>query len=179
MKSRLSIATLTFTACLILGTVFQNAHAFDRSEWSVRCWDFNENNWADVGLDKVTIAEHDGVTKVANTSGIHKHAHFVFPAELKGDFIFTIELKGGYELGFLNRAGKDEMLYLELNETDTEAFQTFELSREGSRISIKRNGRAMPLVHFKIDYGEDFLISLAIKDGESAEIRSYSLETNE
>jgi hypothetical protein len=122
----------------------------------------------------MTVRENDGVTRITNSSGIHQHAHFVFPAELQGDFVFTISLKGGYELGFLNRAGKDEMLYLELGEAKD--FETFELSREGTRLSITRNGRVVPLVHFRFDCGEDFLITLAIKDGESAGISSYSLE---
>jgi hypothetical protein len=64
------------------------------------------------------------------------------------------------------------MLYLELGEGND--FETFTLSRKGSRISIERNGRVVPLVHFRFDYGEDFLITLAIKDGEAAAIRSYT-----
>jgi hypothetical protein len=129
----------------------------------------------------MTFEEESDVTEVRNTTGIHRHAHLVFPAELTGDFSFTIELKGGYELGFLNREGKDEMLYLELgeNENETPEFVTYVLSRKGSRISISKDGRAMPLVHFRFDYGEDFLITLALKEGESAEIRSYSLQFSE
>lgn len=148
--------------------------AFDTSEWNVRCWDSEARQWTDRGVDKMTIDETGGVTKVTNTSGIHKHAHLIFPAELDGDFTFTIELKGGYELGFLNREGKDEMLYLELDSSDK--FETFELSRRGTRFAVKRNGRVRPLVHFGFDYGEDCVITLALKDGESAEIKSYSFE---
>ena len=43
-------------------------------------------------------AREEDATKITNTSGIHKHAHLVFPAELEGDFTFTIELMGSYEL---------------------------------------------------------------------------------
>ncbi len=150
------------------------AGAFDASEWNVRCWNFDAKQWEDLGLEKMTVEEKEAVTKITNTSGIHKHAHLVFPAVPEGDFVFTIEVKGGYELGFLDRAGLDEMLYLELGEQ--EKFGTFELSREGTRLSIKRNGRGVPLVHFRFDYGRDFVITLAIKDGESAEVRSYSLD---
>ena len=75
------------------------------------------------------------------------------------------------------------MLYVELQDAEgklkAKEFETFTLSREGTRISIARNGRVVPLVHFRFDYGEDFLITLAIKDGESAEIRSYSLDAAE
>jgi hypothetical protein len=151
------------------------ASAFERSEWNVRCWNSKEKLWEDCGLEKMTVVESDTGTKITNTSGIHKHAHLVFPAELKGDFTFTIELQGGYELGFLNRAGKDEMLYVELPEGEQKKFDVYTLSREGTRFSIARNGRVVSLVHHRFDYGEDFLITLAIKDGESAELRSFSL----
>lgn len=170
------IVTITLAA-LILQTSAETARAFDLNDWSVRCWNFDEKRWGDQGVNKMTVSENDGVTTITNTSGVHKHAHFVLPAELKGDFVFTIEVKGGYELGFLNRDGKDEMLYVEIGEANK--FETYELSRKGSRFSILRNGRAVPLVHFRFDYGEDFLITLAIKDSESAEIRSYSLEMAE
>ncbi|MDF1656189.1 MAG: hypothetical protein P1U58_01185 [Verrucomicrobiales bacterium] len=152
------------------------ANGFEPAEWSVRCWDGMTKRWQDRGLSAMTLTESEGVTKITNTSGIHRHAHLVFPAELTGDFTFTIELKGGYELGFLNREGKDEMLYVELSEG--EEFETFTLSRRGTRISIERNGRAVPLVHFRFDYGEDFMIVLGIKEAESAAIRSYNLELN-
>lgn len=120
----------------------------------------------------ITLDE-DGAS-ITNTSGIHKHAHLVFPANLDGDFTFTIEVKGGYELGWLNRAGKDEMLYLELE--GSAHYETFELSRKGTRYSIKHNERIRPLVHFRFDYGDDVLITFAIKQGESAGIKSYSLK---
>lgn len=125
----------------------------------------------DSGLDQMTVMPESGSTLIRNTSGIHRHAHLVFPAKLSGDFTFTIELMGGYELGFLNRAGKDEMLYIELGEA--KKFEAFELSRKGTRFEIKRNGRTRPLVHFRFDYGEEFMITLAIKDKESARIKSY------
>lgn len=152
--------------------------AFDPSDWNVRCWNGDEKRWEDVGVDQMTFAREGEATKVTNTTGIHRHAHLVFPTALTGDFAFTIELKGGYELGFLNREGKDEMLYLELDESEEE-FSTYVLSREGTRFAVAKNGRALPLVHFRFDYGEDFLITLALKDGESATIRSYSLESEE
>lgn len=163
------------SACLAvtLSLFSPDARSFERKDWSVRCWNSGEKQWEDLGLSKMTVSPDGDVTKVTNTSAIHRHAHFVFPAELEGDFTFQIELRGGYELGFLNREGKDEMLYVELGEM--KEFESFELSREGTRFSIKRNGRAIPLVHFRFDYGEEFLITLAIKDGESAEIRSYAL----
>jgi hypothetical protein len=176
MKSGMTSNGLSFLAAflaLVFCTFPPTARSFDQDDWSVRCWNSGEKRWEDLGLSKMTLSRDGVVTKVVNTSGIHRHAHFVFPAELKGDFRFEIELRGGYELGFLNREGKDEMLYVELGEMKD--FESFELSREGTRFSIKRNGRAVPLVHFRFDYGEDFLITLAIKDGESAGIRSYRL----
>lgn len=164
----------------ILFPVVLPVSAFDRSEWSVRCWNGDEKRWKDVGVDKMTFAEDGGVTRVTNTTGIHRHAHLVFPAELTEDFSFSIKLKGGYELGFLNREGKDEMLYLELdgNQANDQEFTTYVLSRKGTRFSIAKEGRAMPLVHFRFDYGEAFLITLALKEGESAEIGAYSLESS-
>lgn len=158
--------------CVYFLTVFSLASGFDENDWSVRCWNSETRLWEAQNLTGVTISEENDSTKVTNSTGIHRHAHFTFPAELNGDFCFTIELRGGYELGFLNRAGKDEMLYLELDEQKD--FETFELSRRGTRFSIKRNGRERPLVHFRFDYGDDILITLAIKDGESAWIRSYT-----
>ena len=124
----------------------------------------------------MTILQGSESTKITNTSGIHKHAHLVLPVKLKGDFKFTIDLKGGYELGFLNRKGKDEMLYIELGEM--KKFEKFELSRQGTRFTIKRNGRTVPLVYYKFDYGEDFLITLAIKQDKVSVIKSYSLEAD-
>ncbi len=170
---------LVFTGILVWSVL--RASAFDQADWSVRCWNGDSKRWEDVGVAKMTFSEESGATKVTNTTGIHRHAHLVFPANLKGDFSFTIELKGGYELGFLNREGKDEMLYLELEEGDLDDRQvaTYVLSRTGSKISISKDGRPRPLVHFHFDYGEDFLITLALKDGESAEIRSYSMERSE
>ncbi len=162
-------------ALALFGVSF-SAAAFDDEDWSVLCWDGEAKRWTDRGLSAITLTESEGVTKITNTSGIHRHAHLVFPAALEGDFTFTLELKGGYELGFLNREGKDEMLYVEL--AGAEDFETFTLSRRGTRISIERNGRVVPLVHFRFDYGEDFMIMLGIKEGESAEIRSYELERN-
>jgi len=153
----------------VLFSFLGNLAAFDKEEWNVRCWDSEKRLWVDSGIKKMTFAGSEGITKVTNTSGIHKHAHLIFSAKLSGDFTFTIEVKGGYELGFLNREGKDEMLYLE-------KFVTYELSRVGSRFTIKRDGRARPLVHFGFDYGEDFVITLALKDGESAEVLKYTLE---
>ena len=150
------------------------AQNFDRADWNVRCWDSEKRLWTDRGVGKMTIHVGEESTKVTNTGGIHRHAHLVIPAKLKGDFTFTIELKGGYELGWLNREGKDEMLYVEIGES--KKFETYELSRQGTRFTIKQNGRVRPLVHFRFDYGEDALITLAIKDGESAEIKSYQLK---
>ena len=153
--------------------------SFDKSEWNVRCWDSEKRLWTDRGVDTMTIVPGEkGATKITNSSGIHKHAHFVFPAKLEGDFTFTIELKGGYELGWLNRAGKDEMLYVEIDDEPGEKFETYELSRIGTRYAIKRNGRIQPMVHFRFDYSDDVLITLAIKEGESAEIKSCSLSQN-
>jgi hypothetical protein len=129
----------------------------------------------------MTIVPGEGdedATRITNTSGIHKHAHLVFPAKLEGDFTFTIELKGGYELGWLNRAGKDEMLYVEMDDESNGKFETFELSRSGTRYTIKHNGRIRQMVHFRFDYGDDVLITLAIKQDESAEIKSCSLSLN-
>ncbi|MDB2642230.1 hypothetical protein N9Y55_00185 [bacterium] len=158
----------------VLFSFLGNLAAFDKEEWNVRCWDSEKRLWVDSGIKKMTFAGSEGITKVTNTSGIHKHAHLIFSAKLSGDFTFTIEVKGGYELGFLNREGKDEMLYLEVE--SPEKFVTYELSRVGSRFTIKRDGRARPLVHFGFDYGEDFVITLALKDGESAEVLKYTLE---
>jgi hypothetical protein len=131
----------------------------------------------------MTITKGPDATRITNTSGIHRHAHLVHPALPEGDFAFTIELRGGYELGFLNAAGKDEMLYLELAGKDgadaaleERAFHTYELSREGNRFTIRRDGRAVPMVHFQFDYGEDFVITLAIREGETVEIRSVSMK---
>lgn len=177
MKAPSGFALAVALATLASSIAPPEARAFEGEGWSVRCWNFDERRWEDLGLGKMTLVEEDGVTTITNTSGIHRHAHLVFPAALEGDFTFTIELKGGYELGFLNREGKDEMLYVELGEPGE--FETFVLSRTGTRISIERNGRAVPLVHFRFDYGEDFLITLAIRDGESAAIRSYSLQLAE
>ncbi len=178
MKSltRSVIATVAFFLAL------SETRAFDQADWSVRCWNGERKTWEDLGLEKMTVAEtRDGGTRITNTSGIHRHAHLVFPATPEtGDFTFTIELKGGYELGFLNRAGKDEMLYVELQDAEGNPkatdFETWVISRVGTRFTIQRNGRVVPLVHFRFDYGEPSLLTLAIKDGESAEIRSYSLE---
>lgn len=156
--------------------------AFDPESWSVRCWNGETRRWEDLGLGKMTLTEAAGATRITNTSGIHRHAHLVYPAVPEGDFTFTLELRGGYELGYLNADGKDEMLYCELAEKDgadgaprEEQFRTYELSREGTRFAIRREGRPLPLVHFQFDYGEDFVITLAIQDGESAEIRSVSM----
>lgn len=159
---------------LLLLTTIAGAQSFNKADWKVRTWNSAKRIWEDKGLDMMTITQNDGVAKVANTSGIHRHAHLVFPKSLKGDFKFTIELMGGYELGWLNRAGKDEMLYVEIGETNT--FETYELSRTGTRFEIKCNGRVRPMVHFRFDYGEDSLITLAIKQNESAEIRSCRFE---
>lgn len=158
---------------LALLSQFATGQSFNQTDWNVRCWDSAKRLWTDRGTDKMTITQGKDSTTVTNTSGIHKHAHLVFPAKLKGDFTFTIELKGGYELGWLNRESKDEMLYVEIGEA--KKFETFELSRTGTRFTITRNGRSRPMVHWKFDYGEDFLITLAIKQGESAEIKSYKL----
>lgn len=162
-------------------TLSGEARALDESDWTVRCWNGETKTWEDLGLDKMTLTEtENGATRVANTSGIHRHAHLVFPATPEGDFTFTIELKGGYELGFLDRAGKDEMLYVELEDADgapkADDFETYELTREGTRFTIRRDGRAVPLIHFRFDYGEEIVLTLAIKSGRSAEIRSYVLE---
>lgn len=146
---------------------------FDRGEWSVRCWNGETRLWEDHGIEAMTFETGSGATKVTNSSGIHRHAHLVFPRELNGDFTFTIEVKGGYELGFLNREGRDEMLYLEIDETAADQFHTYELSREGTRYTIRRDERARPLVHFRFDYGDEVMITLALKEGESASIRSY------
>lgn len=174
-----AIATIAF----FLG--LPDGHAFDETDWSVRCWNGETKAWEDFRLEKMTITKTgDGVAKVTNTSGIHRHAHLVFPATPEtGDFTFTIELKGGYELGFLNRAGKDEMLYVELEDAKGNPkatdFETWQISRVGTRYTIQRNGRVVPLVHFRFDYGEPSLLTLAIMDGESAEIRSYQWERAE
>lgn len=175
-STRLSIqSSLVLLTLLAIGA---NAQNFDPNDWSVRCWNAESRLWEDRGMEAMNITVADGVTRITNSSGIHRHAHLVIPAKLSGDFTFTIELAGGYELGFLNRAGKDEMLYVELDETAAAEFQTFELSREGTRYTIKRNGRSVPLVHFHFDYGEDSVITLAIKDGESARIRSCRLDAS-
>lgn len=154
--------------------------AFSPGDWSVRCWNGETRLWEDLGLGKMTTTQVDGATRITNSSGIHRHAHLVYPKGLAGDFTFTIELRGGYELGFLNEAGKDEMLYVELEEKNGSSvageFHRFEISRSGTRFTIRRNGRVLPMVHFQFDYSEAFVITLAIKEGESAEIRSVTLD---
>lgn len=153
--------------------------SFSPKDWSVRCWNKETRLWEDLGLATMTVAQVDGATRITNGSGIHRHAHLVYPKGLEGDFTLILELRGGYELGFLNAAGKDEMLYVELEEkhgTDvTGEFQRFEISRRGTRFTILRNGRVLPMVHFQFDYSEAFVLTLAIKKGESAEIRSVTL----
>lgn len=143
---------------------------FEPTEWSVRCWNSDAKQWQDLGREKMTLTAGEGATTVTNTSGIHRHAHFVLLAELEGDFAFEIVVRGGYELGFLDREGRDEMLYVEIDEAAD--FETFVLKREGTRYSIERNGRVVPLVHFRFDYGAEIQITLAIKGGERAAIRS-------
>ena len=170
---RVTINTLIFSIILTV-TVGTHAQSFDKADWNVRCWDSNKRLWVDSGVGKMTITSEKDATKITNTSGIHRHAHLVFPVRLAGDFTFTIELEGGYELGFLNREGKDEMLYVELAES--KKFEVYELNRKGTRFEIKRSGRVRPLVHFRFDYSEDFLITLAIKDGESARVHSYAFK---
>jgi len=150
------------------------AQSLNKADWNVRCYDKEKRLWTDRGIGKMTIKPGKDSTRVTNTSGIHRHAHLVFPQKIRGDFTFTIELKGGYELGWLNREGKDEMLYVELGEM--KKFETFEISRTGTRYSITQNGRPRPMVHFRFDYGEDAVLTLAIKDGESAEIKSYKFQ---
>tara|TARA_B100000676_G_C17926719_1_gene758539 strand:+ start:356 stop:916 length:561 start_codon:yes stop_codon:yes gene_type:complete len=159
---------------LILLTQTGQAQSFKKADWNVRCWDSSKRLWTDRGINAMTIVQQEGATKITNTSGIHKHAHLILPRQLKGDFTFTIELKGGYELGWLNREGKDEMLYVEIGES--QKFDTYEISRQGTRYSITRNGRFRPMVHFRFDYGEDAVLTLAIKQGESAEIKSAKLK---
>lgn len=166
---------LLLALLLVLPASGAFAQSFDKADWNVRCWDSANRLWTDRGIDTMTIARVQDATRITNTSGIHKHAHLVFPAKLEGDFTFTIELKGGYELGWLNRAGKDEMLYVELE--DSTGFETFELSRSGTRYTITRNGQVRPMVHFRFDYGDEIMITLAIKQGESAEIKSCSLKS--
>lgn len=170
-----AMRTLFASLWMVILTTNATSQSFDRADWDVRCWNSAERLWKARGLDTMEVTQKQGVTKVTNTSRIHKHAHLVLPAKLPGDFAFTIELKGGYELGWLNRAGKDEMLYVEIGEATS--FQKFELMRQGTRFTITRNGRPRPLVHWRFDYGEDCLITLAIKQGESVEIRSCSLAT--
>ncbi len=75
----------------------------------------------------------------------------------------------------LNREGKDEMLYVELEESSE--FATFKLSRRGTRYTIKRNVQVRPMVHFRFDYGDDVMIALAIKQGKSVEIKSCFLKS--
>lgn len=149
--------------------------------WSVRCWNGETRRWEDQGIGKMTITKGTESTRITNTSGIHRHAHLVH-AVGEGDFSFKIELRGGYELGFLNAEGKDEMLYVELPEKggadvatvplDEQDFHTYELSRQGTRFTIRRDGRPVPMVHFQFDYGEPFVIMLAVKDGESVDVRA-------
>lgn len=156
-------------------------HPFDPGAWSVRCWNGETRRWEDLGIGKMTIAKGTGATRITNTSGIHRHAHLVHPAP-GGDFTFTIELRGGYEFGFLNAEGKDEMLYVELPKKggddvvaiplDEQDFHTYELSRQGTRFTIRRDGRPVPMVHFQFDYGEAFVIMLAVKEGESVDVRA-------
>jgi hypothetical protein len=153
---------------------------FAPEAWSVRCWNGETRRWEDLGIGRMTIAKGPDATRITNTSGIHRHAHLVH-AVSGGDFIFTIELRGGYELGFLNAEGKDEMLYVELPKKgaddvaaiplDEQPFHTYELSRQGTRFTIRRDGRPVPMVHFQFDYGEPFVIMLAVKDGESIDVR--------
>lgn len=162
-----------FVLAAALSCQFAWAEPFAKTDWTVRCWDGEKRLWTDRGIDAMSVAEEGGIATITNTSGVHKHAHLVMPAALEGDFSFAIELKGGYELGFLNREGKDEMLYVELgDETD---WETFVLTRKGTRYSIERNGRVVPLVHFRFDYGDEVIITLAIKEGEKASIRSCLL----
>lgn len=156
--------------------------AFVPEAWSVRCWNGEMRRWEDLGIGKMTIVKGPEATRITNTSGIHRHAHLVHPVEPGGDFTFTIELRGGYELGFLNAEGKDEMLYVELPKKggddvaevplDQQTFHTYELSRQGARFTIRRDGRPVPMVHFQFDYGEAFVIMLAVKDGESIDVRA-------
>jgi hypothetical protein len=55
---------------------------------------------------------------------------------------------------------------------DEQDFHTYELSRQGTRFTIRRDGRPVPMVHFQFDYGEAFVIMLAVKDGESVDVRA-------
>ncbi len=168
------LRTFLLLLFLSLHAGLATAQPFDQSDWSVRAWNPQEKRWTERGIDAMTIVAAEDVTRITNTTGIHRHAHLVYRAKLEGDFSFSIELKGGYELGFLNREGKDEMLYVEL--ADGQAFETFDLSRNGTRFTIQRNGRVVPMVHFRFDYGDEVQITLAIQDGKSAEIRSYALD---
>jgi hypothetical protein len=156
--------------------------AFAPEAWSVRCWNGEMRRWEDLGIGKMTIVKGPEATRITNTSGIHRHAHLVHPVVPGGDFTFTIELRGGYELGFLNAEGKDEMLYVELPKKDgddvaevpfdEQTYHTYELSRQGTRFTIRRDGRPVPMVHFQFDYGEAFVIMLAVKDGDSVDVRA-------
>ena len=176
------VAVLSTAFALLVFSETLLASEFRDTDWSVRCWNAETKTWEDLGIEKMTVSrEENGATRVTNSSGIHRHAHLVYPATPEGDFTFSIELRGGYELGFLHRAGKDEMLYVELQDKDgtpkSTEFDTYQLSRQGTRFSIRRNGRIVPLVHFRFDYGAPIVLTLAIKAGESAEIRSHSLES--
>lgn len=185
MKSPSSRILPRLLALLVLGTyssaIAAQSEAFSPGDWSVRCWNGDTRLWKDRGLATMTIAQVDGATRITNSSGIHRHAHLVYAKGLEGDFTLTVELRGGYELGFLNEAGRDELLYVELEEKNGAGvggeFHRFEISRHGTRFTIRRNGRVLPMVHFQFDYGEAFVITLAIKEGESAEIRSVTLES--
>jgi hypothetical protein len=183
--STLIPALLLITALTAISLPLSRAdsgkHSFDPGAWSVRCWNGETRRWEDLGIGKMAIAKGTGATRITNTSGIHRHAHLVH-AVSGGDFTFTIELRGGYELGFLNAEGKDEMLYVELPKKhgdevaeiplDEQTFHTYEISRQGTRFTIRRDGRPVPMVHFQFDYGEAFVIMLAVKDGESVDVKA-------
>ncbi|MAS96129.1 MAG: hypothetical protein CMO55_23245 [Verrucomicrobiales bacterium] len=166
---------LSRLAIILLVTLTIPVFAFEPDEWTTRCWDFDEKRWAEQDGKTMTLTKSEGATLVTNETGIHRHAHFVLKSPLQEDFVFTIEVKGGYELGWVNRDGKDEMLYVEIDEKTSE-FVTYELRREGTRFTITRNGRVVPLVHFRFDYGDEVQIALALKEGESASIRKCLLE---
>jgi hypothetical protein len=186
----MKFSTLTFALLLIaaftaislpLSRANSGQDSFDPGAWSVRCWNGETRRWEDLGIGKMTVAKGPDATRITNASGIHRHAHLVH-AVSGGDFTFTIELRGGYELGFLNAEGKDEMLYMELPKKggdevvaiplDEQDFHTYELSRQGTRFTIRRDGRPVPMVHFQFDYGEVFVIMLAVKEGESVDVRA-------
>jgi len=113
----------------------------------------------------------NGVITIVNKGELRKHVMYS-PTVLTGNFVLTVQVKGGDFIGLVRADSKPGFLGLQI---PGNAMRSFVIERSGPEIIFTVDGYQQPYRKYDADESTDFLFGIILKKGKTCEINGFSL----